>query len=73
MEAANSSQKPASPNSPNGCWDRHGYRVERIGQAMGAPTRNIYGPDGALVLADTDYDEEMAYCREHDLLLPSQD
>ena len=72
META-PTKKPPNPNSPNGCWERHGYRIERIPAVMGAPTRNIYNPAGTLVLADTNYDEEMTYCREHGLLLPSDD
>lgn len=56
------------PNSPNGCWLRHGYRIERVGKYGGK--RNIYAPDGTLVLSDAGYDEQMAYCREHGLLLP---
>ncbi|MGW8422473.1 hypothetical protein [Comamonas sp. HJ-2] len=38
---------------------------------MGSPKRDIYAPDGTLVLEDSDYDEEMAYCREHGLLQPA--
>ena len=56
------------PNSPNGCWLRHGYRIERVGKY--GCKRNIYAPDGTLVLSDAGYDEQMAYCREHGLLLP---
>lgn len=63
-------QYPVHPNSPNGCWERHGYRVVRTERPMGSPKRDIYAPDGTLVLEDSDYDEEMAYCREHGLLLP---
>ena len=37
------------PNSPNGCWRRHGYRSERTGKYGSA--RNVYAPDGTLVLA----------------------
>ncbi|WP_120967849.1 hypothetical protein [Comamonas sp. lk] len=66
-------KKPPHANSPNGCWARHGYRVERMERPMGSPMRNIYGPDGTLVLKDSDYDKEMAYCRKHGLLLPSKD
>ena len=71
METVNTTQQPPNPNSPNGCWARHGYRVERTERAMGSPKRDIYAPDGTLVLEDSDYDEEMAYCREHGLLLPA--
>ena len=31
-------------------WERHGYKVERIEQPMGAPQRNVYGPDGVLLI-----------------------
>ncbi len=49
-------------------WERHGYRVERIEQAMGAPQRNIYSPDGALVLEDPDHDDELQDLRERGLI-----
>lgn len=35
-------------------WQRHGYRVERIEQATGAPQRNVYGPDGVLLIEDAE-------------------
>ena len=66
-------KNPPHPNSPNGCWERHGYRIERIKRPMGPPKRNIYAPNGTLVLEDSGYDEEMAYCRKNGLLLPSED
>jgi hypothetical protein len=43
-------------------WERHGYRVERIEQAMGAPQRNIYGPDGTLLIEDAEYTQETKHC-----------
>jgi hypothetical protein len=58
------------PNSPNGCWSRHGYRVERYAAQPGWPVklRRIYAPDGALVLDGQGYDEEVGYCRVHGLM-----
>lgn len=61
------------PNSPNGCWQRHGYRSEKPAGKPFAGVRNIYAPDGTLVLANAGYDEQMAYCREHGLLLPESE
>ncbi|MFD2755692.1 hypothetical protein [Comamonas terrae] len=53
-------------------WARHGYRLERVQQPMGAPRRNVYAPDGQIVLADTDSDEETEYLQQHGML-PSSD
>lgn len=72
MNAA-TQKKPPHPNSPNGCWARHGYRVERTSRPMGPARRDVYGPDGALALEDSNYDKEIAYCRENGLLLPESD
>lgn len=63
----------AHPNSPNGCWQRHGYRSERPAGKPNGTRRNIYAPDGTLVLADADYDAQINYCREHGLLLPESE
>lgn len=52
-------------------WAQHGYRLERIQQAMGSPVRNVYGPDGALVLEDTDLEAELEYLQEHGMLHPT--
>ena len=58
------------PNSPNGCWKRHGYRTE-IARTEGSMTlRSIYAPDGTQVLANADYEMQNAYCRDHGLFLP---
>lgn len=61
-------------NTPNleEIWAHHGYRLEREQQPMGAPRRNVYAPNGQLVLADTDSDEEMEYLQQHGML-PSSD
>lgn len=45
-------------------WERHGYRVERIEQAMGAPQRNVYGPDGVLLIEDAEYTQETEALRD---------
>ena len=45
-------------------WERHGYRVERIEQVMGAPQRNIYGPDGVLLIEDAEYTQETEALRD---------
>ena len=49
-------------------WERHGYRVERIEQAMGAPQRNIYGPDGTLLIEDAEYTQETEALRDLGLI-----
>lgn len=59
------------PNSPNGCWLRHGHRIERVGKY--GCKRNIYAPDGTLVLTNAGYDEQISYCKEHGFLLPEND
>lgn len=41
-----------------------GYRVERIEQVMDAPLRNIYGPDGTLLIEDAEYTQETEALRE---------
>ena len=43
-------------------WERHGYKVERIEQAIGAPQRNVYGPDGVLLIEDAEYTQERRCC-----------
>ena len=57
------------PNSPNGCWQRHGYRSEVPADKPHGGLRNIYSPDGTQVLANAGYEEQINYCREHALLL----
>lgn len=48
-------------------WAQHGFRLERVQQAMGSPVRNVYGPDGALVLEDTDLEAELEYLEQHSM------
>ncbi|WP_120967026.1 DUF4350 domain-containing protein [Comamonas sp. lk] len=45
-------------------WERHGYKVERIEQPMGAPQRNVYAPDGTLLIEDAEYTQETEALRE---------
>jgi hypothetical protein len=45
-------------------WERHGYKVERIEQAMGAPQRNVYGPDGVPLIEDAEYTQETEALRD---------
>lgn len=45
-------------------WERHGYRVERVEQPMGSPQRNVYGPDGVLLLEDAEYSDEIRALRD---------
>ena len=58
------------PNSPNGCWSRHGYRSEAPADRPSARCRNIYAPNGTLVLENAFYDDQMAYCIANGMLLP---
>jgi hypothetical protein len=44
-------------------WERHGYRVERIEQAMGAPAQYLW-PDGTLLIEDAEYTQETEALRE---------
>ncbi|WP_426785841.1 hypothetical protein ACP3TB_21590 (plasmid) [Rahnella variigena] len=55
-------------NSPNGCWLRNGYVIEREGKR-----RRIYTPTGDLIFdhASSGYEDEMAYIKEHNLLTPT--
>lgn len=62
-------QVKAHPNSPNGCWARHGYRIERIPDKFGYTRRRIYAPDGTMVLDDA-RDGEHEYIVAHGYLLP---
>ena len=45
-------------------WERHSYKVERIEQAMGAPQRNVYGPDGVLLIEDAEYTQKTEALRD---------
>ena len=45
-------------------WEQHGYKIERIEQPMGAPQRNVYGPDGVMLIEDAEYTQETEAMRE---------
>lgn len=65
---------PAHPNSPNGCFARHGYRIERRPNPRGElKLRQIYSPSGEMVLCAAGYDAEIQFCRDNDLLAPGVD
>uniref|UniRef100_A0AAU6W692 Uncharacterized protein n=1 Tax=Pseudomonas phage Aurca01 TaxID=3138527 RepID=A0AAU6W692_9VIRU len=58
------------PNSPNGCFQRHGYTVERRPRKSGAGYhRAIYAQNGQQVLSRAGYDAEIQFCREQGLML----
>ncbi len=57
-------------NSPNGCFQRHGYTIVRTPRKSGAGHhRAIYDPGGQQVLNRAGYDAELQFCSEHRLLL----
>jgi len=59
----------AHPDSPNGCFKRHGYTVVRTPRKSGSGNnRVILGPDGSEALRHAGYDGEMDFCRENGLL-----
>lgn len=63
----------AQPNSPNGCFERHGYTVVRTPRKTGAGHhRAIYDPSGQQVLYRAGYDAEIVFCRERSLMLQEQ-
>ncbi|WP_043008250.1 hypothetical protein [Comamonas testosteroni] len=45
-------------------WERHGYKIERIERVMGAPQRNVYGPDCVLLIEDAEYTQETEMLRD---------
>lgn len=60
----------ADPNSPNGCFQRHGYNVERTPRKSGAGHhRAIYDRSGQQVLKRAGYDAEIQFCHEKGLML----
>lgn len=65
----------AHPNSPNGCWQRHGFTVERLARIDGGPLtrRVIRDPSGAVVLDGVGIDYETEYQQARGMLLPEGD
>ena len=58
------------PNSPNGCFDRHGYTVIRTPRKSGSGHhRSVYDPNGQQVLNRAGYDAEIQFCRENRLMV----
>ena len=61
------------PNSPNGCWKRHGYTSTPSRDNGICRLRDIYSPTGEKVLEQVGYQEQIDYCREHGMLLPESE
>lgn len=60
----------AHPNSPNGCFERHGYTVIRTPRKSGSGHhRSIYNHNGQQVLNRAGYDEEAQFCADHGLMI----
>ena len=58
------------PNSPNGCYQRHRYTVERTTRKSSAGYhRAIYDQNGQQVLSRAGYDAELQFCIERGLML----
>lgn len=58
------------PNSPNGCYQRHGYTVERTLRKSGVGHhRAIYDQNGQQVLSRAGYEAEIQFCAERGLML----
>ena len=57
-------------NSPNGCYQRHGYTVERTPRKSGTGHhRAIYDQHGQQVLNRAGYNAEIQFCRDQGLML----
>lgn len=57
------------PNSPNGCFQRHGYTVVRTPRKSGTGFhRAIYDKAGQQVLNRAGYDAELQFCTDRGLL-----
>ena len=57
------------PNSPNGCYQRHGYTVVRTPSKHGTGFhRAIYDPSGQQVLNRAGMDAEIQFCIENGLM-----
>lgn len=61
-----------NPNSPNGCFERHGYTIERRPGPDGSKVRTIRNPEGEVVLQGAGYDAEIAFCKENSLMIEDQ-
>lgn len=55
-------------NSPNGCFERHGYHTHRWKNKHGGTCRIIVSPDGGLALVQPTYEQALALCKERGLL-----
>lgn len=53
-----------TPINTTEIWERHSYKVERIAQPLRAPVRNVYGPDGVLLIKDAERTKETEALRD---------
>ena len=55
----------ASKNSPNECWERNGYKIDRS-----SGRRQIINPNGEIIFdhGTNGYEDEMTYIIENGLL-----
>lgn len=61
---------PAQLNSPNGCFQRHGFTVVRTPRKTSSGYhRAIYDRHGQQVLNRAGYDAEIQFCRERGLMI----
>jgi len=64
-----SSEMTPDPNSPNGCFSRHGYKVEREPRRSGQGYhRTVLDPHGNQVLQRAGYEAEIQFCRDNNLM-----
>lgn len=60
----------AHPNSPDGCFERHGYTIVRTPSPSGNTNKRvILDPQGNEVLRHAGYEAETAFCRERGLMI----
>jgi hypothetical protein len=61
-------QHKTDANSPNGCFERHGFYVHREPKGNGPARRTIVSPVGELVLQGAGYEAEHAFCVSNALM-----
>lgn len=61
-----------NPGSPNYCWQKAGYRIEREPRKNHGTLRKIFDPDGVQILCDAGYEAEMAEIKRRGLYKTEQ-